>query len=228
MGEALLIFKSITKLTEVEGILQKLLETQGPLQFKNHADETLSIKPLMLGTNLDLRCQLPESSSATLSSGTFYTASFQLNDEKYILETTIEKNDSKLSVSVKNLFHIQKRKNFRYVLPKGYMATFKFKTLNHTPTRYSCRLLDLSTEGCAVEIDCADIKVTSSSLVEGELALGDSAPISIQGVIKNIREKDDLRWVLGVEFNHITAASEHQIVTAIANLQRSLFLKNAA
>ncbi|NUN04971.1 MAG: PilZ domain-containing protein [Bdellovibrio sp.] len=228
MGEALLIFKSITKLTEVEGILQQLLATQGPLQFKNHADETFSLKPLMLGTNLDLRCQMPDPASATVSSGAFYTASFQLNDDKYILETKIEKNDSNLSVSVKNLFHVQKRKNFRYVLPKSYIATFKFKTLSHTPIQYSCRLLDLSTEGCAVEVEFSDIKVTSSSLLEAEIILGDNAPIPVQGLIKNIREKDELRWVLGIEFNHMAAASEHRIVTAIADLQRSIFLKNAA
>ncbi|HEY1078541.1 MAG TPA: hypothetical protein VGE46_00520, partial [Bdellovibrio sp.] len=82
MGEALLIFKSITKLTEIEGILRQLLATQGPLQFKNHADETFSLKPLMLGTNLDLRCQLPPTEAVALPQGAFCTASFHLNDEK--------------------------------------------------------------------------------------------------------------------------------------------------
>ncbi len=228
MGEALLIFKSITKLTEIEGILQKFLALQQPLDFKHGADQTFSLKPFMMGTNLDLRCHVPEGESFNLLSGSICTAMFHLNDEKYFVETKVEKNDSNVSVSIKNFFHVQKRKNFRYVLPKNYVATLRFKTLNHIPTSYACRLLDLSTEGCAVEVEFSDIKVTSSSLLEAEIILGNHAPITVQGVIKNIREKDELRWVLGVQFNHMAAASEHKIVTAIADLQRDMFLKNAA
>lgn len=225
MGEALLIFKSITKLTEVEDILRKLLSSHQPLHFQGTADPGFSLSPQALGANMDLQCTF--SDGLNLPEGTFST-SFHLNDEKYILETKIDKKEQSACLTVKNIFHVQRRKNFRYVLPKNYSATFKFKTLNHLPSIYSCRLLDLSTEGCAIEVEVSDFKVPTAGPVEAEILLGNHAPIKVQGIIKNIREKDELRWVLGIEFNHLAAASEHKIVTAIADLQRDIYLKNVA
>lgn len=225
MGEALLIFKSITKLTEVEDVLRKLLSSLQPLHFQGTDALGFTLSPQMLGSNMDLRCTPPENSP--LPEGIFST-SFHINDEKYILETKIEKNEDNVCLRVKNLFHVQRRKNFRYVLPKNYCAIFKFKTLNHLPSIYSCRLLDLSTEGCAIEVEVSDFKVPTAGPLEAEILLGSHAPIKVQGIIKNIREKDELRWVLGIEFNHLAAASEHKIVNAIADLQRDIYLKNAA
>ena len=83
MGEALLIFKSITKLTEVEDILRKLLSSHQPLHFQGTADPGFSLSPQALGANMDLQCTFPD--GLNLPEGTFST-SFHLNDEKYILE----------------------------------------------------------------------------------------------------------------------------------------------
>ena len=107
MGEALLIFKSITKLTEIEGILQKLLALQQPLDFKHGADQTFSLKPFMMGTNLDLRCHVPEGESFNLSPGSICTAMFHLNDEKYFVETKVEKTTA-MSVSALKISFMSK------------------------------------------------------------------------------------------------------------------------
>ncbi|WP_413943128.1 PilZ domain-containing protein [Bdellovibrio sp. HCB-162] len=227
MSEALVIFKAINKESDKQTILQKVLANQETIYLRDKFDRSVALKPLSINSNMQLKCRPPEESMNTQEGDTF-TATFNVGSERYLFETHPVVGENHVTLTVLNLFHLQRRRNYRYVLPTDYSAELVINYLNQVVCAYTCRLLDLSTEGCAVEISMAEANFKLDDLVQAEVFLGDREPILVQGMIKNIREKDDLHLVLGVEFNHMANASEGKIVASLTDLQREIYFRKKA
>lgn len=180
------------------------------------------IRDTHLDSNYQLKCRLPEDGLYT-EEGTVYSASFHVGSEKYLFETSAKISNSLITLTVLNLFHLQKRKNFRYTLPEGYPATLLITKLNQEECQYACRLLDLSTEGCAVLLEQEVHSLQLNDLLQAEIHLGARNAIVIQGALKNLRPTRGTDLVLGVEFNHLASTSEGAIIHAITDLQRELY-----
>lgn len=228
MSEALIVFKAIHKDADKQTILQKVLANQETIVLRDKFDRNISLKPVSINSNMQLKCRPPEETSMNTQDGDTFTASFSIGNERYLFETHPVVGENHVTLTVLNLFHLQRRRNYRYVLPEDYSAEFVINYLNQVVCAHTCRLLDLSTEGCAVEISLAEANLKLEDLVQAEIFLGDRDPILVQGVIKNIREKDDLHLILGVEFNHMANASEGKIVHSLTDLQREIYFRRAA
>lgn len=229
MGDALTVFKTINNESDKQVILQKLLSSQESLILRDKQDHTMTLKALSLNSNMQLKCRVVDQSETfPIVEGVVLTATFIVSGEKYIFKTKPSEKDGYITLNILYLFHLQKRSNFRYSLPRDYPAKLIIKGLNHAPSSYSCRMLDLSTEGCAVEISLAETNLNLSDVVDGEIFLGDRAPISIQGFIKNIREKDELHLIVGISFNHTAHNTEDKILNTISELRREFFNRRAA
>lgn len=227
MSEALVVFKAVTKDSEKQVILQKILAQQELVSLRDKFDRTITLKPISINSNSQLKCHPPEENMMNTQEGDTFMASFTLGNEKYIFETHPVVNENYITLTVMHLFHLQKRRNYRYVLPENYSAEFVINYLNQTTCALNCRLLDLSTEGCAVEIHVADANLHLDDMVQAEVFIGDREPILVQGAIKNIREKSDTHLILGVEFNHMANASEGKIIESITDLQREVYFRKA-
>lgn len=225
MSEALTIFKAINEESEKNLILQKILKHQDAIYIQDKSNRKLVLKAKAIGPKRTLECfPLEESGPAQFDTST-YTANITLQGESYIFDTRPEFCTDHIKLPVFNLFHIQKRKNYRYVLPADYSGKFVFSTLSNPSTEIHCRLLDISTDGCAVEIGLENANVNVQDKLEGAIILGHREPLLVQGYIQNIRPVGETLLVLGVEFDHNTKNSEGLIITSITNLQRELYFR---
>ncbi|WP_374000465.1 PilZ domain-containing protein [Bdellovibrio bacteriovorus] len=227
MSEALVIFKAIHDEAKKHELLQQLLNSQELISLRDKYDRTIVLKPMGTNDKLQIKCHPPETTAMNTQDSATFTAHFSLKGEKYLFETHPVVNEHNITLTVLNLFHLQRRKNYRYVIPADYSAEFVVTYLNQVVCSHTCRLLDLSTEGCAVEIAQTAASLHLEDMVQAEIFLGDREPILVQGLIKNIRIKDDDFLTLGVEFNHLANASEDRIVSSLTDMQRELYLRKA-
>ncbi|KHD87602.1 MAG: hypothetical protein OM95_13510 [Bdellovibrio sp. ArHS] len=228
MSEALIVFKAVNSDSEKQMLLQKVLAKKEVIYLRDKFDRTIALKPVSINSNNQIKCHHPEDTTMNTNEKDTFTASVSVDGEKYLFDTHPVISEHYVTLTVLNLFHLQRRRNYRYVLPENYSAEFVINYLNQTICSQTCRLLDLSTEGCAVEISQGHADLHLEDLVEAEIFLGDREPILVQGVIKNIRIKDETLLVLGVEFNHMANSSEENIVTSLTDLQRELFFRRQA
>ncbi|MBO9667690.1 MAG: PilZ domain-containing protein [Bdellovibrio sp.] len=222
----LVVFKNIGSASEKKSLFERLTSEEGEIVLKGKQDQSFIVTAISLGEN-QIQCITPEGVSMKFGLKEVVTANFTVGGEKYLFEAYVMNFEGGANLTVLNLFHLQRRKNFRYTIPTNYAADFCVTTLNSRSTKISCRLLDLSTEGCAILMtpDMASLK--QEDRIEAAIFLGERDPILVQGFVKNLRARgDDL--ILGVEFNHLANASEHAITSAITEMQREIYLRKTA
>lgn len=228
MSEALIVFKAINSDADKNNLLQRLMNSGELLILRDKFDRTITLKPMGLNDKLDLKCHPPEAAIMSTESSTTFTASFTINDERYLFETVPAVSPHSVTLTVLNLFHLQRRRYYRYTIPTDYSGELVITQLNRTACSHRCRLLDLSTEGCAVEIHQAEAGLSLEDVVEAEILLGNREPIAIQGHIKNIRVKEGEYLTLGVKFNHLANGTEGKIVTSLTDLQREIHFRKSS
>lgn len=228
MGEPLVIFKAVSDETQKQMLLQKFLSSNEPIYLRDSSDNSIALKPVSFSSSWQLKCQPLENTDLITPAGTIFIANFALNDDKYIFETRPVVENNHVTLPVLNLFYLQRRRNFRYVLPEDYSAEFVVSSLNQVACSQACRLLDLSTEGCAVRIPQAQANFNREDIISAEIILGHQNPISVQGTIKNIRIKDETYFVLGIEFDHVANSSEEKIIRCLTDLQRDIYFRRAS
>ena len=227
MSEALIIFKAISSAAQKTALFQKVLSTSTQITVKDKYERTVVMKVLSINNQFHLKCISLDGTELNLTQTENYLASFTIGDERYLFETRPLISDDNITLSVLGLFHLQRRKNFRYTMPSDYSAQFTIDTINAGPCNHMCKLLDLSTEGCAVEIGTPGVSFNLHDQVHADVFLGDRPSIRVSGVIKNIRPHGMMSLVLGVEFNHLGQESEDKIVHSISSLQRELYFRKA-
>lgn len=227
MSEPLIVFSAVNDDSKKQMLLQKILSSDGMIFFKDKSDRSVALKPISVNSNFQLKCLLPET-SAVGEDHKIITANFALDDDKYIFDAKPVVGNTHVTLTVLNLFHLQKRRNYRYVLPENYTAQFVVNTLNKESYTCYCSLLDLSTEGCAAMISEDDANFSLEDKVTAEIFLGDRKPITVQGAIKNIRVKNGNALVLGILFNYLGNSSEEKIVHYLTDLQREIYFRKAS
>lgn len=227
MSEALIIFKAINSESDKQRFAQKILTDQETIHLDTKDQQPLLLRPKSIDHENNLYCT---TLGTPLSTDVIskVTANIALQGESYMFETRPEISGQDIKLPIFNLFHLQKRKNYRYIIPDDYSAQFVFNKMNGEATSINCRLLDLSTEGCAIEIAIDGANVKLSDKIEGAIFLGHRDQIQTQGYIKNIRPKGDTAVVLGIRFAHLTNTSEGQIIASLADLQREIYFLKAA
>lgn len=223
----LIIFKAVNSAQDKKNLFNKITEDQGEIVIKDKQDRSIPLKAVSMNDQGQIQCDIPEGMTLNYGFQDVLTATFSLGAEKYLFETSMGPYKDGVNLTVFNLFHLQRRKNFRYVLPQNYIGTFKVKSLNHKAVSIECKLVDLSTEGCAVVWSMDMNSMQMDDLVEAEVCLGNRSPIPVHGFVKNMRMKTDMEFVLGVEFDHLAKASEGKIISTLTDLQREIYLRKA-
>ncbi|MFM6929163.1 MAG: PilZ domain-containing protein [Bdellovibrio sp.] len=223
----LIIFKAINSAQDRKHLFEKITETQGEIVVKDKQERSIPLKAASMNEQGQVQCEIPEGITLNYGFQDILTATFSMGGEKYLFETSMTPYKGGVNLTVFNLFHLQRRKNFRYVLPQNYIGTFCVKSLNHKAVNFECKLTDLSTEGCAVMWSMDMNSMQMDDIVEAEICLGNRAPIPVSGFVKNIRMKTDMEFVLGIEFDHLAKASEGDIISTLTDLQRELYLRKA-
>ncbi|MGZ3770472.1 MAG: PilZ domain-containing protein [Bdellovibrio sp.] len=222
----MVVFSAVLDDSKKQMLLQKILSSNGQMYFKDKSERSIAIKPISLNSNLQIKCLLPPASS--VSEEKMMNISFSLDEEKYMFEASPVVAKSHITLTVLNFFHLQRRRNYRYVLPKNYSAELVINSLNKEDCSCRCKLLDLSNEGCAAQIRQENVDFNVDDKFSAEILLGERTPVAVQGVIKNIRVQNENLLVLGISFNYLGNSSEEKIIHYLTDLQREVYLKKAS
>ena len=223
----LIIFKAVNSAQDKKHLFDKITESQGEIVVKDKQEHSIPLKAVSMNDQGQIQCDIPEGVTLKYGFQDVLTATFSLGGEKYLFEASMGPYKDGVNLTVFNLFHLQRRKNFRYVLPQNYIGTFKVKSLNHKAVSIECKLVDLSTEGCAAVWSMDMNSMQMDDVVDAEICLGNRPPIPVGGYVKNMRMKTDMEFVLGVEFDHLPKSSEGKIIATLTDLQRELYLRKA-
>ncbi|MGE5084858.1 MAG: PilZ domain-containing protein [Bacillota bacterium] len=223
----LIIFKAISSTQDRKYLFDMITNSQGEIVIKDKQDCSIPLKAVSMNDQGQLQCDIPEGLKLNYGFQDVLTATFSIGEEKYLFETSMTPYKDGVILTVFHLFHLQRRKNFRYVLPQNYVGTFRVKSVNHKAINFECKLVDLSTEGCAVIWSMDMNSMQMGDVVDAEICLGNRTPIPVSGFVKNMRMKTDMEFVLGVEFDHLANSSEGKITSTLADLQREVYLRKA-
>lgn len=143
-----------------------------------------------------------------------------LGGEKYIWLSTCEiKKDLVVIALDAEVFHVQRREDYRIRLPQNFPAVFACE--NH---KY--KLVDLSGGGFRILIRPTPPSFDIGDEVSGELQLPDRQPLKICGVV--VHEKDDevhREQTLGVQFIGLSEIDKNRLVAIVMDLYRQLFAR---
>ena len=91
-------------------------------------------------------------------SGEKITGSFLINDDVYFFHSTLTSSNVDYALTIpKDVFQLQRRNNFRVVMPLGLAYTCEIHTINGQPAKHSVELRDFSLGGCQISIEGANI-----------------------------------------------------------------------
>jgi hypothetical protein len=221
------VFKAVNDGKQKKYLFEQLTAIEGAILVKGSEDEAEHVNAVSMNTNGQIQCIITDGGNFKFSFNKTLTCYFRVNNEKYMFEATGIPFEGGVNLTIKDVFHLQRRKNFRYTLPTGFQADCMIATLNQASFNTNLRLIDLSTEGCAVLSTAEMPTMRLDDRVEAVIFLGDRDPIPVQGFVKNLRVQGD-DMVIGLEFNHLANASEFAITSAIVEMQRAVFQKKAA
>lgn len=227
MSQALVIFKAISSEQEKQTLLQKLLGAQGTVTLKDKSENCVTLKVSSLNSQSYLKCPAPANLSFTTPFNSLFVVNFDIGNERYLFESRPTLIENHIVLPVTHLYHLQRRENFRYSIPPSYSATFVLHSLNHKACNLQGHLIDISTEGCAIEISQEDAAMSQNDIVTLEILIGNRTPIPTQGLIKNLRVRGVSHLILGIEFDHLAIPCEESIIAALTDLQRELYFRKA-
>lgn len=227
MSLPLVIFKAINNNEQQQTLLQKLVADKITVSIRMPDESDIELVPMSINSSLQVKCQYQgEAFVEDLTCNLMMN--FILGGERYMAEVQSRLKGAVLSLSVLNLFHLQRRKNFRYILPPNHPGFFRVKTLGTQSVKTTMRIIDISTEGCAVLMKDYELSLNVGQEIAGEIVLEGQKSILITALLQNIRPNEDQSLTLGLKFLHTAQNREGDIVQALTLLQRSLFLKKVS
>ena len=151
---------------------------------------------------------------------------FFLGSEKYYFQATVSlmKNRVHLVLS-ENVFHLQRRQNYRVRIPENYKAHFNIVKVNGTNLPIPGQIADLSGGGCRVLYMLTSPLMKLDDTVVGSLAIGKRDPIELTGVVRHIKI-DSVNSSLqnfGIEFTSLTPIIENRLFALTMDLYKEIF-----
>jgi hypothetical protein len=150
---------------------------------------------------------------------------FFLGSEKYYFQSITDVVLNKLHfVITEKVFHLQRRQNYRVIIPESYKATFDILRVNGQSQVLQGRLADLSGGGCRLVCNSSS-SIKMDDQVVGTLRIAKRDPIDISGVIKHLKPDTNTKnsQIVGIEFTQLTPIIENRLVALTMDLYKEIF-----
>lgn len=172
----------------------------------------------------ELTCVVQTKKSQLQSQGELILQ-FMLGSEKYLISTQYQVRQDKVIVQTKaQLFHLQRREDFRLRLPESFQGIFALEKQNSKPNFGKFHLVDLSGGGCRFQIKANVGELNIGDQVEGALILPQRDKISIKGTIRHEKDDDSTKTLMaGVQFVDLRPLEKNRIIAVVMDLYRELF-----
>lgn len=161
-----------------------------------------------------------------LKDGEEYLGYFFIGGEKYYFQARAQVAANMIVIGIPlELYHLQRRQNYRVRLPEIYPAFYNIVQINSIPQQISGRLADMSSQGCRVvyRMDTPLLKINDK--VVGELVINNRAPIEVKGIVRHIKvhEGNKVSQTFGIEFSPLSSILESKLFAITMELHKELF-----
>ncbi len=219
------IFTLIGREEEKIKLWQDLAHAKGEILCKGKEDAVAKLRILFFNAKTkSLECAFE--SSTTLKNDEEYLGHFFLGGEKYYFQAVANVHQGKVVVALpEELYHLQRRQNYRVRIPDGYQAFYNIVLVNEVPQRIIGQLADLSSQGCRViyRLDAPLMKLNDN--VTGHLVIGKRPPIEINGVVRHIKvdEGNKVIQTFGIEFTPLPPIIENKLFAITMEIHKEVF-----
>lgn len=204
--------KFLSDLSRMKDILLGM--TDDELQFQFHVKS-------VHGESLHLTLVQPP--PRELKTGEGVQIHFGMPEGQFLLRTHIGdvKNDSIELPLGRELFRLQRRNNFRVVVPESSKISLRLTAYQSTPVRCELPVLNISAGGIRVnwpKKDLPDPKEGES--LNGVLILPQSQSIEVSGIMKSLIETKSGELYIGVELQNLSVQEEQTLLFVCMQLMR--------
>lgn len=219
------IFNLIGSLEEKIKLWNDLAQAKGELLCKGKEDVICKLRvQFYSATTQCLECTFE--SPEKLKADEEYLGHFFLGGEKYYFQSLGKIHQNKLIVPVPaELYHLQRRQNYRVHIPDGYNAYYNIILINNTPKKIIGHLSDLSSQGCRVACHMDPLIIKLNDNVTGNLIIGNRPPIEIQGRVRHLKadEANPKNQTFGIEFAPLTPILENKLFVMTMEIHKEVF-----
>lgn len=218
------IFKLVSKEEDKIRLWQDLADAKGEILCKGKDDNLCNVKALFFNPKTkNLECRF--NSSTKLTAREDYLGYIFIGGEKYYFQSTAQFQQEFVVVPLpKELYHLQRRQNYRVHIPTGYKGSFEIKKLRGAAVKTACELLDLSSQGC--KLGCSLIKesLQVDDRISGHLHLGSRAPIELEGVVRHVQnDTTKNQQIFGVEWTSLSPILENRLFALTMEIHKEVF-----
>lgn len=220
------VLKQVTDAAFKKKVLMKLLNTEAIVLLKDKFDRHLPLKVTRFEQE-KLFCTGAVKLDLDFSYSETYTAHFNLDGEKYLMEALPKMEDGQVVLNLKRVFHLQLRKTVRYKVPHDTQIKLLVGAHNEHSCLVDCAVTDLNSLGCSVIVNSAQTAFKAGDLIDATLINGGEGSVQLQGIVRNVRPNGPEQFAVGVEFHHMLYCGEDKLTSMIAELHQKTHLKSS-
>ena len=219
------IFSLISRQDEKIKLWQDLGQSKTELICKGKEDAVCNLVVTFYNRKTQcLECSFK--TSMHLKNREEYLGYFFLGGEKYYFQALAQVSQDKVVVPIpEELYHLQRRQNYRVHVPHNFSAFFNITQLNSLPQSISGTLADLSAQGCRAvyQSDIPGLKLGDS--ITASLVIEKRPPIEVLAKVRHVKRGDagKASLVLGFEFTPITPVLENRLFAITLEIHKQLF-----
>lgn len=211
---------------ERQSLFKDLATAHGEIVCKGEGDEIYRLVAARITDLRELFCSFAPGSPKPLQEKELF-GNFFLGGERYFFKTPVHVGEkvAVLRTDVE-LFHLQRRQNYRLKIPESYQSKFTALTRNQAPLKFSGRVTNLSLHGCAVVLKQEVPDLKTGDLLSVQLQIGFREPLALEGTVKHVKVeylREETRQSFGIEFQSVTSQIEARLFSLTMDLYRELF-----
>lgn len=172
-----------------------------------------------------LHCTISGMLKPKLDSKGELVLNFLASTEKYFLKTTYTLSVSDLIINLKSdLYHLQRREDYRIKIPKGYGAHAEVASINGAPHLERITFDDLSAGGCRINVKKGLLK--QGDVLEALIVLPMKNPIPCTMNVKHLSQNSQFKdfEFAGIQFSKISEINKNKLSATVMDIYREYFL----
>jgi c-di-GMP-binding flagellar brake protein YcgR len=152
---------------------------------------------------------------------------FFIGGERYFFSSTVRIEKDQIALRIdQDLFHLQRRQNYRIKIPDAYTATLLISQLNKAGSKLTGQISDLSSGGCRVVMTASTPVLEIGDIISGHIVIGKREPLEIEGTIRHHKLEattKSSKQTFGVEFRQLDHFLEGKLFAITMDLHREFF-----
>ena len=219
------IFSKVTA-TERLRLFKDLATARGEILCKGDLDEVYRLVAERTNPRNELYCSIPFGLPSPTGEKELLS-NFFIGGERYFFRTPVRVENQLAIIKIDNeLFHLQRRQNYRIKIPENYLAQILISELNKALVKLTGNINDLSSGGCRVTLMSATPELEIGDKISGHIVIGRRESLEIEGTIRHHKTEKSIkaiRQIFGVEFKPLSPILEGRLFAITMDLHREFF-----